>query len=104
MALLEAMEAALPVVATKVEGVDEVVENDVQGLLVPPEDAPALAQAILRLVKDAPLRKKMGARARKRVQAHYTTDVMCQQYLQIMTDGLALRGGEAAGERPSGGE
>ncbi len=104
MALLEAMDAALPVVATKVEGVDEVVENDVQGLLVPPEDAPALAQAILRLVKDRALRKKMGVLARKRVQAHYTTDVMCQQYLQIMTDGLGLRGGEVVGERPGRGE
>jgi glycosyltransferase involved in cell wall biosynthesis len=104
MALLEAMDAGLPVVATKVEGVDEVVENDIQGLLVPPEDAPALAQAILQLVKDRALRKKMGALARKRVQAHYTTDVMCQQYLQIMTDGLGLRGGEVAGKRRGGGE
>ncbi len=85
VALLEAMAAGLPVVATRVEGVDEVVENERQGLLVPPQDSNALAEALLQLIGDPQLRKQMGAAARHRIQTHYTLDIMCEKYLQVMT-------------------
>ena len=64
--LLEAMSAGLPSVATRVEGVDEVIEDGVQGLLVPPQDQDALAAALVKLIADPALRQQMGAAARRR--------------------------------------
>jgi glycosyltransferase involved in cell wall biosynthesis len=84
VALLEAMEAGLPAVATRVEGVDEVLEDRQQGLLVPPENANALSHALLQLMADGALRKKMGEAAKIRIQENYTTDIMCQKYLEVM--------------------
>lgn len=60
LALLEAMAAALPVVATDIPGVDEIVEAGVTALLVPPDDPPALAGALIRLRDDPPLRTSLG--------------------------------------------
>jgi glycosyltransferase involved in cell wall biosynthesis len=84
MALLEAMAAGLPVIATRVEGVDEVVTEGVHGHLVVPEDSQALAQAILQLAADADARKRMGAAAQARVLQEYTTAGMCGKYYVLM--------------------
>jgi glycosyltransferase involved in cell wall biosynthesis len=65
--VLEAMASGLPVVATRVGGIPEAVVNGKTGLLVEPGDAPALAEAILRLVSDKDLRKAMGKAGRQRV-------------------------------------
>ena len=59
-ALLEAMSAGLPVIATAVGGNPEVVADGLTGRLVPPHDADALAQCILQLSADASLRERMG--------------------------------------------
>jgi len=83
MALLEAMNAGLPVVATRVEGVDEVISDGENGLLVPAEDASALSHAILLLVHQPETRLRMGIAARQRIQRTYTTDRMCSQYLVL---------------------
>ena len=84
MALLEAMAAGLPVIATHVEGVDEVVTDGIHGYLVAPEDSHALALAILRLAADADERIRMGAAAQARVLQEYTTDGMCGKYYALM--------------------
>ncbi len=91
MALLEAMGAGLPVVATRVEGVQDVVQDGVQGLLVPPEDAKALAEALIQLIDDPPLRNRMGVEARRRIESHYTTDIMCEKYLDVMLNCFTRR-------------
>lgn len=62
---------ALPVIATRVGGIPEVVEDGVTGLLVEPEDPAALARAIERLGADADLRREMGAAGRAMVQARF---------------------------------
>lgn len=66
--MLEAMAAGLPVVATTVTGNPEIVDHGVSGLLVEPEDAAALAEALARLLQDPALRQQMGAAGRKKVQ------------------------------------
>ena len=88
MALLEGMMAGLPVIATRVEGVDEVVEPGTHGLLVPLESPTELAQAILQLLRSPQDRQRMGAAARERVMNSYTTDRMCESYLQVIEHGL----------------
>lgn len=65
---LEAMAAGLPVVATAVGGVPEVVADSETGILVPPRDPGALSAAVLRLVRDGDLRKKLGAAGRERAR------------------------------------
>jgi glycosyltransferase involved in cell wall biosynthesis len=65
MAVMEAMAAGLPVVATAVGGVPELVEHGVTGLLVPPGDAGAFAHALGALLSDALLRRRLGNAARE---------------------------------------
>ena len=84
IALLEAMSAGLPSVATRVEGAEEVIADGEDGLLVPIENTDALANAILQLLADPQLRHKMGDAARKKVLESYTAEHMCEQYLALM--------------------
>jgi len=70
--VLEAMAAALPVVATAVGGVPEIIENEVSGLVVGPRDSIALSAAILRLLKDDELCQRMAKAARERVLTRFS--------------------------------
>jgi glycosyltransferase involved in cell wall biosynthesis len=70
----EAMAAGLPVVATAVGGVPECVSAGETGVLVPPADAGALAGALIGLLRDAPLRRRLGEAARKRVQERFSPE------------------------------
>src|SRR5262249_21069171 len=74
--LLDAMAASRPIVATTAGGIPEIVEDGVNGLLVPPRDAPALAAAIVRALQDAPLRDRMGAAGFTRVNERFTVERM----------------------------
>lgn len=67
VALMEAMAAGLPVVATAISGIPELVESGSTGLLVPPRNSVALADALSRLAGDGELRCRMGRAGRKRV-------------------------------------
>jgi glycosyltransferase involved in cell wall biosynthesis len=83
MTLLEAGATGLPSVVTDVGGNGEVVIHDKTGLVVPPGNAEALANAFLRLAKDCELRKSMGTAAREHVQKHYSVDHMVGEYLKV---------------------
>ncbi len=74
MAMLEAQAAGIPVVAGRVRGVPDVVEDGVGGLLAPEEDAAALARLVDRLLRDAPLRHKLGAQGQTRVTRERTVE------------------------------
>ena len=68
LAALEAMAMKLPVIASRIGGLEEVVEHEKTGLLVAPGDAAALAEAILRLAENPEMGKKMGEAGRRRVE------------------------------------
>jgi glycosyltransferase involved in cell wall biosynthesis len=78
VAPLEAMASGLPVVATDVSGVRDLLprgETD-GGLIVPPENPQALAGALLRLLRDPALARSLGERARRRVEKHFSLQVV----------------------------
>jgi L-malate glycosyltransferase len=77
--LLDAMAAARPIVATTAGGIPEIVEDGVNGLLVPPRDAGALAGAIVRALGDASLRKRMGDAGFTRVRERFTVERMVER-------------------------
>lgn len=77
--LLEAMSLAKPIVATNVIGSQDVVIDGVTGLLVPPQDPHALAQAILTLLQQPEHRLQMGISGRQRVINHFSLDQMVRE-------------------------
>jgi glycosyltransferase involved in cell wall biosynthesis len=79
LGVLEAMACGRPVVAARVGGVAEMVEDGVEGFLVPPEDPHALALALRRLLEDAPLRRRMGEAGRARVLGRFTWDAVAAE-------------------------
>lgn len=74
VSLIEAMAAGRPVVATRVGGVPDLVEDGLTGCLVPPDDAGALAAALLALLRDPERRRTLGQAARGRVCRAFTAD------------------------------
>ncbi len=83
-ALLEAMASGLPVLATRVAGIPEVVTNGVNGLLVEPGDADALAAALTTLVDDPELRVRLGASARAHVVSELDRQVCTRRVAGLM--------------------
>jgi glycosyltransferase involved in cell wall biosynthesis len=71
-ALLEAMAAGLPVVATQVGGIPEVIETGVTGLLVPSGDPDALAHAILLVLQDSALATRLARAGQERMRTHFS--------------------------------
>ena len=81
--ILDAMAAARAVVGTAAGGIPEAVEHGVTGLLVPPHNAEALAGAILALLKDEPLRRRMGEAGLERVRRLFNVDRMVDETLAV---------------------
>jgi glycosyltransferase involved in cell wall biosynthesis len=81
--LLDAMACARPIVATTAGGMPEVVADGETGILVPPRDAEAQAAAIVRLLKDQPLRAAMGAAGERRVRERFSSERMVQDTLEL---------------------
>jgi len=68
--LLEAMAAGKPIIASDIDGYAAVLAHGVEGLLVPPKDNQALADALLSLLNDQTLRQQMGSNGRSKAEAH----------------------------------
>lgn len=88
MALVEAMALGRPCVATSAGGPLEIVRHGVDGLLVPPGDAPALAEAIVSLIENPALARSLGANARERA-ASFRIEAMVEGVLASFDDLLA---------------
>jgi len=84
LSLIEAMAAGLPVVATSVGGVPEVVEHGVTGLLVPSENPSALSDALRSLANDSELRTRLGNSGRKRAIEEFDEERMFAEYAEML--------------------
>ncbi|MFZ5571248.1 MAG: glycosyltransferase [Thermodesulfobacteriota bacterium] len=87
--LLEAASCGRAIVAANVPGCREIVRHMVNGLLVPPYDPKALAHAILVLLTDAGLRRKMGARSREIVEREFSDRFVAEQTIKQYTQHLS---------------
>lgn len=91
IALLEGMASGLPVIATRVGAVPEVVIDRETGLLVQPEDVAALAAGIERLVVTADLRRTLSRAGQQRVEDHFSATRMTGDYLDFYRGALERR-------------
>ncbi|PSL43738.1 glycosyltransferase involved in cell wall biosynthesis [Chitinophaga niastensis] len=87
--VLEAMAMGKAVIASDVDGTKEAIQHEVTGLLVPPKDTPALAEAIIRLVDDTQLRQELQTNARNSIIANFDAKIMTGKietlYQQLLT-------------------
>ncbi len=93
--VLESYAAGVPVVATAVGGTPEAVADGVDGYLIPPGDASALARRILDMLEMGDARKEMGLRGRDRIRAEFTFETQAKRYRKLFGEILgpeALKG------------
>lgn len=83
LSILEAMRSGKAIVTTRVGGNEESVANEKQGLTVPARDEKSLANAILRLINNKDLRKKLGENARKRYLLEFTEEKMKKNLVEV---------------------
>ena len=95
VSVLEAMAADLPVVASSVGGLAELVVDDETGILVPPGDPSALATVLGRLIGDRDLRRNLGAAGRARAEALFDLAAFRRAHVELYDRQLALAGAVA---------
>lgn len=83
LVFLEAMAAKLPIIATNVSAIPEIVEDKTTGLLVPKDDEKALVKAISKLLSNPDLAKNMGEKGKKRLENYFTVDIMTQKIANL---------------------
>ena len=106
---LEASAMRIPVVATRIPGCVDAVEDGVTGLLVPPRDPESLAGALHRLILDPDLRRRLGEEGRRFVTARFSEEMVCNllfsEYLALLSErGLPLPEGASSTEEAVGAE
>ena len=90
--LIEAMACGLPLISTELgTGTSFVNQNEQTGLVVPPNDAPAMAAAINRLLADESLRCRMGQAALVRAQSEFNVTTMAERMLDLYQSVLASK-------------
>jgi glycosyltransferase involved in cell wall biosynthesis len=89
LVIIEAEMAGLPIVASHVGGVPEMVEDGITGFLVPPRNPGALAEALQKLIKDAHLRQRIGLAAREKALNEFTFDNMLANTRRVYKEVLS---------------
>lgn len=97
--VLEAMAAGLPIAANRVGGVPEILQEGVTGLMVQARNPEAMAQAMLRILLDEELRKRLGSAARERALADYTPEAYRRRLVEFYQATLQSLGGSAQPSR-----
>jgi len=105
MAIIEAMSAGRPIIATPVGGVPELITHEEHGLLVPPSDVAALAEAIERLLRDRALARRLGQAAQAKFAERFDMRQMIRRtehlYEEVLDDGLRLKAQGSRGDELS---
>jgi glycosyltransferase involved in cell wall biosynthesis len=83
VALLEAMAAGLPVIASDVGGIPEIIEEGVTGTLVAPGDPIALSESLREMLLNVELRQRLGDAARLRIRQHFSPEAMVRQISEV---------------------
>lgn len=96
IAILEGMSVGLPVVATRVGGTPEAVEDGATGVLVEPDDAEGLAAQLLSVWRDPALAARLGRAGRARVESRFDVRAMVARYEAIYAEVCGVRGAVAA--------
>jgi glycosyltransferase involved in cell wall biosynthesis len=86
MSIIEAASVGIPSIGTQIYGIEDAIEENVTGLLVPPRDVERLSDAITRLANDAEIRKGLGLAARQRVIKEFTQIEIIQAYKSYIDD------------------
>jgi glycosyltransferase involved in cell wall biosynthesis len=89
--LMEAMAAGVPVIATRIAGVPELVEDGANGYLVSPGEPTAIARKAALLLDDAELRNRLGAAGRAKVEREFNITTEARRLCRIMTSALGAR-------------
>ena len=89
VSLMEAMAAGAPVVSTRVSGIPELVEDQSEGLLVPPQDPRALADALARLLDDGALRRRLALAARAKIVRDFDAAGEASKLLELFVHARA---------------
>jgi glycosyltransferase involved in cell wall biosynthesis len=92
LSVIEYMQAGLPIVATAVGGIPDLLEPEIHGLLVPPGDPQALAAALTELLREPARALSMGARARERQRAEFDLEVLVGRLEELYCELLQERG------------
>jgi glycosyltransferase involved in cell wall biosynthesis len=91
MSIMEAMALGIPVVATRVGGIPNLVEDGVTGLLVKPDDPKRLGNTILSLLDSPSRMKDMGKRGRERILTYFHPDLFLEKQMSVYKNALASR-------------
>ena len=83
MAPAEAMVLGVPVIATRVGGIPELIEDGVSGLLVPPRNSKMLAQAIKNVLQDNNLKEMLASNGIKRIKNHFSSTIICNKLVNF---------------------
>ncbi len=89
--LMEALSQEVAVVATRVAAIPELIEDGVHGLLVPPDDAPALARALARLMAEPSLRRRLAQAGRARVEREFAMDRGIDRLVELLAGAPVAR-------------
>jgi len=87
--VVEAQASGVPVVATRVGGVIDIIEDGKNGLLVPPADHKSMAEAILRIFEDTQLAQNLAENAYAKIKEKYTVELMVKNTLDVYHDALS---------------
>ncbi len=86
LVIIEGMAAGVPVIAADQGGPREIISEGEDGFLVDPHKTNELAQAIIRLLRDESLRKRISEAARKKVEKHFTVDNFVRRFAQLYSE------------------
>jgi lipopolysaccharide heptosyltransferase II len=90
-AVLEASACGIPIIATEVGGVSEIIENEINGIMVEPKNSEAIARAILRLTDDTTLADTIAQKGREKIEKMYSMEKSLKETAQVYKQALSLK-------------